>query len=89
MGTRPHHDLAYRRLCKRLREWRLAAGLTQRDLGKLLKKAHTVVHKVEVSDRIINPIELSRWASACGVSPADVLEALGLSTKTTKKKNRD
>ena len=76
MASRPQHTVVYRRLCKLLRQWREEAGLTQRDLAKLLKKPHTYVHKTEVGDRRIDPIELVRWAIACGLDPQDALQSV-------------
>ncbi|MCH8345263.1 MAG: helix-turn-helix domain-containing protein [Planctomycetes bacterium] len=53
-----------------LRQWRLDAGLTQRELGRRLKRPHTFVHKTETGDRRIDPIEFVRWCRACGQDPA-------------------
>lgn len=73
MGTRPQHDPTYRRLCTQLRRWREEAGLTQRELGKRLKRPHTFVHKTETGDRRIDPVEFGRWCSACGQNPGKAL----------------
>lgn len=62
--------MAYRRLCGLLRQWRHAAGLTQRALAHRLRKPHSYVHKVEVGDRRIDPVELIAWCRACGVEPS-------------------
>ena len=73
MRARPQHDPAYRRLCRRLRQWRLDAKLTQRQLGDLLRRPHTFVHKVEVGDRRIDPIEFIKWCGACGKEAGQAL----------------
>lgn len=78
MGAKAQHDPGYKRLCKRLREWRLGAKLSQRALAERLKKPYSYVFKSETGERRIDPMELSRWARACGVSPADVMDALDL-----------
>jgi transcriptional regulator with XRE-family HTH domain len=70
MGARPQHSSRYRRLCGLLRGWRTSAGLTQRDLAAKLKKPPSFVHKTEVADRRIDPLELIAWCLACGVDPA-------------------
>lgn len=69
MGARAQHSLAYRRLCATLRKWRSDAELTQRQLAAKLRKAPSFVHKCEVGDRRIDPIELLAWWRACGVNP--------------------
>lgn len=74
MGTRPQHDPAYKRLCKLLKQCRLDAGLTQRDLGRKLRKPHTFVHKIESGDRRIDPVEFVRWCRACGVDPGEAIQ---------------
>ncbi len=68
MGTSPQHRPAYKKLCRRLRELRDAAGLSQRALATLLKKPHSYVAKVEHGDRRIDPIEFADWCTACGAS---------------------
>jgi transcriptional regulator with XRE-family HTH domain len=77
MATKSQHDLGYRRLRKRLREWRLEAGFTQRALAAKLKRPHSFVYKSEVGNRRIDPTELARWCVACGVSASDLLDAIG------------
>ncbi|MCI0632220.1 MAG: helix-turn-helix domain-containing protein [Phycisphaerales bacterium] len=72
MGTRPQHELAYRRLRALLRQWRIDAGLTQPELArKLRKRHHTFIQKTESGDRRVDPIEFVRWCKACGVDPRD------------------
>lgn len=70
MGARAQHTLKYRRLCALLRKWRDDAGLTQRELAKRLRKPHSYVHKVEVADRRIDPVEFVAWCRACDRSPS-------------------
>ena len=59
-----------------LRKWRNDAKLTQRALGKRLRKPHTFVHKSEVGSRRIDPIEFIDWCKACGVSPTAAIAGL-------------
>lgn len=69
MGARPQHSPAYRQLCSLLREWRSDADLTQRQLAARLKKQPSFVHKCEVGDRRVDPVELIQWCRACGIAP--------------------
>lgn len=59
-----------------LRAWRLEAGLTQRDLAKHLKKPPSYVHKCEVAERKIDPLELLDWWKACGLDPSKAFGVL-------------
>jgi predicted transcriptional regulator len=70
MAARAQHTSAYRRLCKLLRRWREEAGLTQRGLAVKLGKPPSYVHKCEVGDRRVDPIEFVAWCRACGMAPA-------------------
>ena len=76
MGARPQHTLRYRRLCALLRTWRNDAGLTQRELASKLRKPASYVHKCEVADRRIDPLEFINWCRACDRNPAKSLEFL-------------
>lgn len=76
MGTRPQHAPAYRRLCRRLREQRVAAGLTVRALAEELTKVHSYVAKVEHGSRRIDPIELIAWCKACGTDASELVREL-------------
>jgi len=74
MGARAQHSLGYRRFCALLRRWRTDAGLTQRALAKRLHKPHSYVHKTEVGDRRIDPLEFIAWSAACGLKPCDSIQ---------------
>lgn len=74
MGARPQHSHRCRRLCELLRSWREQAGLSQRALADLLKKPPSYVHKSEVADRRIDPLELVDWCHACKVKPTDAVQ---------------
>ena len=71
MGARAQHNLGYRRLCTLLRKWRTNAGLTQRALAARLRKPHSYVHKTEVGERRIDPLEFIAWSLACGLEPSE------------------
>ena len=70
------HTYAYRRLCGLLRRWREDAGMTQRELAKALRKPPSYVHKCEVADRRIDPVEMVLWCRACGVAAEDAVREL-------------
>lgn len=76
MAARPQHKAAYRRLCALLRQMREGAGLTQRDLAIRLKMHNTMVHRSEIGDRRIDPVEFADWCRACGTDPGEVIREL-------------
>ena len=53
----------YRRLLARLREARVNAGLSQRDVARKLRKPQSFISKCEVGERRIDPIELQLFAA--------------------------
>jgi transcriptional regulator with XRE-family HTH domain len=60
---------------------RTAAGLTQRELGTLLKRQHTFVGKIENGSRQINVVEFVEVARALKVDPAKLLTKFILAAK--------
>lgn len=69
MGTKAQHSRTYRRLLEFLRALRDGADLTQRELGKRLKKPQRWVHNCETANRRLDVTELIAWARACDVQP--------------------
>lgn len=59
-----------------LRNMREEAGLTQRDLAKKLKMHNTMVHRSEIGDRRIDPVEFAAWCRACGADPSEAVRQL-------------
>jgi len=57
------HDPRYKFLLKRLREARVAAGLTQVDVAKALGKTQAWVSKCELGERRIDPLDLQSFAA--------------------------
>jgi hypothetical protein len=59
---------------------REAAGLTQRELGKLLRKPQSWIYNCESANRRVDVTEFVVWARACSVEPqkafAQVLDKL-------------
>lgn len=66
---KPQQRAAYRVLQGHLRQWREAAGLTQRQLAAMLGKPHTFVHKAEIGERRLDACEWADWVLACAVDP--------------------
>ena len=91
MGARPQHSIVYRKFCKMLRKWRSEANLSQRALASALGKPPSYVHKVEVADRRLDPLEFIQWCVGCGREPesclADIRRNVGL-TKVMRPRAR-
>ena len=71
MATKSQHALSYQRLRPFLRTLREDAGLTQRELGKRLKKPQSWVFNCESANRRVDLTEFVVWAKACGIDPHD------------------
>jgi hypothetical protein len=69
MATKAQQSIEYRRLLGFLRELRVSANLTQRDIGKILHKPQSYVHNCEVANRRVDITEFIAWSKACGVNP--------------------
>ena len=63
------HETSYKSLPILLKQMRMNAGLTQRDLAKLINKRQQFVYLSENSIRRIDITEFVVWAKACGVNP--------------------
>jgi hypothetical protein len=50
------------------------AGLTQRELGKLLDKPQSWVFNCETANRRVDLAEFVTWCEACGVKPQNGLK---------------
>jgi transcriptional regulator with XRE-family HTH domain len=73
MATKSQHATAYRRLPGFLRRLREQAGLTQRELGKRMKKPQSWVYNCEVANRRVDVAEFIQWAKCCGCDPVEAL----------------
>ena len=69
MATKAQHNLMYRVLPKFLREMREKAGLTQREIGKRLKKPQSYVYNCETANRRVDITEFILWSKACDIDP--------------------
>jgi transcriptional regulator with XRE-family HTH domain len=69
MATKSQHALAYQRLPAFLRRIREEAGLTQRDLGKRMKKPQSWIFNCESANRRVDVSEFIAWAKCCEIDP--------------------
>lgn len=69
MATKSQHSLAYKKLPIFLKEMRENAGLTQRDLGKLINKPQSYIYNCETANRRVDVTEFILWAKACEMEP--------------------
>lgn len=71
MATKSQHGRAYRHLPPFLRQLRDDARLTQRALGRLLRKPQSWVYNCETGNRRVDVTEFVAWAKACGLDPTE------------------
>jgi len=64
---------AYKRLPLFLRSMREAAGFTQRDLGKAMRRPQSWVYNCETANRRVDLAEFIAWCEACGEEPEKAL----------------
>ena len=56
------YQLAYKELRRRLREARMQAGLTQRQVCKMMGKSTSFISKCELGERRVDHLELRKLA---------------------------
>jgi len=76
MPTKAQHNLKYRLIPGYLRQLRQEAGLTQRQIGKILNKPQSYIHNCETANRRVDITEFISWAKACGVNPKTAFSKL-------------
>lgn len=81
MGASRLHALEYQPVCRLLRQWREASGLTQRDMAVEMGLPPSAIHKCETGARRVDPVEFLRWALSSGVSAKDAAVALAKDAK--------
>ena len=69
MATKSQHAKPYRHVPSFLRTLREEAGLTQRELGKRLRKPQSWVYNCETANRRVDVTEFVAWARACKLDP--------------------
>jgi transcriptional regulator with XRE-family HTH domain len=73
MATKSQHGVAYRPVPGFLRGLREEAGLTQRELGKRMKKPQSWIYNCETANRRVDLVEFIEWAKCCGCSPIEAV----------------
>jgi transcriptional regulator with XRE-family HTH domain len=63
-------------MCGMLQQMRTDAGLTQQALAEKLRMHNTMVHRSEIGDRRIDPVEFAAWCRACGADPGQMIREL-------------
>jgi len=76
MATKSQHSRQYRALPGYLRQLREKAGLTQRELGKRLKKPQSWVYNCETANRRVDITEFILWSKACDTDPKKAFAGL-------------
>lgn len=79
MAQKAQQASRYRKLPGLLRKLREEAGLTQRDLGKRLKRPQSWIYNCETANRRVDLAEFCEWCEGCEVQPNVALQRfLGL-----------
>ena len=78
--AKAQHMPSYRAVPVLLRIMRERADLTQRDIGKKLRRPQSWVYNCETANRRVDIAEFVAWCKACGVDPLTAVgELLGRS----------
>lgn len=67
--AKAQHASAYRTIPLLLRNMRDEAELTQRELGKRLRKPQSWIYNCETGNRRVDVSEFIAWVRACGQDP--------------------
>ena len=65
MATKSQHTAKYQVFPAFLRQMRESANLTQREIGKRVKKPQSWVYNCETGNRRVDITEFVYWANAC------------------------
>jgi transcriptional regulator with XRE-family HTH domain len=77
-----------RHVARRIRERRLALGLTQKRLAELVGSVYQQVNKYERGVNRVSAGQLHRIAEALGVEPGYFFKSLGVPTRPTARQRR-
>lgn len=69
MPTKAQHSRHYAVLRRQMRQLRVNAGLTQRELGRLVRKPQSWVYNCETGNRRVDIAEFALWCLACKADP--------------------
>ena len=67
------HTEEWRQFLQRLIDARVAAGVSQIELGQRLGRTQSFISKVERGERSLDVLEFCQWARALNLRPADML----------------
>ena len=76
MATKAQHVARYRAVPSLLKNLRLGANLTQREIGERLKKPQSWVYNCETANRRVDITEFVAWCGACDVDPVRAFQQL-------------
>ena len=76
MPTKSQHHARYASIPGFLRQLREEAGLTQRQIGAVLKKPQSWVYNSETGNRRVDVAEFCDWCRACNIPPANAIRRL-------------
>ncbi len=76
MATKAQHQPIYKAVPRFLRQLREEAGLTQREIGAILKRPQSWVYSCETGIRRVDVAEFCLWCQACKSDPASVIRRL-------------
>lgn len=69
MSPKAQHSGKYQKLPVFLKNMREKAGLSQREIGKILNKPQSWVYNCEVLNRRVDVAEFILWSKACKMDP--------------------
>ena len=81
MPTKAQHSARYAAIPGFLRRARETARLTQRQIGRKLKRPQSWVYNCESGNRRVDVVEFCDWCRACDIAPADAIRRLGLNAR--------
>jgi transcriptional regulator with XRE-family HTH domain len=76
MATKPNHAVIYRHVPAYLARIREAAGLTQRDLARKVRRSQWWVARIETGSRRIDVAEFILFCAGCNADPAAIIREL-------------
>ena len=76
VATKAQHQRIYKGVPDCLRRLREEAGLTQRDIGKLLERPQSWVYNCEAGIRRVDVAEFCLWCRACNNDPSRAIRQI-------------
>lgn len=74
--AKAQHSTAYRAIPPLLKEMREAAKLSQREVGKRMRRPQSFIYNCESANRRVDAVEFLSWCRACGVDPVKAFARL-------------